>query len=106
MYTSDELTSLINLADGAAIELFDMELLKVLENIQNPNRQKDLEREITGQITQNGNSGLTQHEAVVVFHSGIVIFLDHSPELKLAADHHFGGSLVDHGNLGERRGSK
>jgi len=46
MYTADELTSLINLAEGAAVELFDLELLKVLKNIQNPNCQKDVEREI------------------------------------------------------------
>lgn len=38
--------SLANLAEGAAIELFDQEMTRVLENILDPNRQTKKVREI------------------------------------------------------------
>lgn len=47
MYTSEELTSLANLDNGGAIELFDLELEKVLENIDDINKKGKDERSIT-----------------------------------------------------------
>ena len=47
MQTKDETVSLTNLAEGGAVELFDMELQRVLQNMDNPNVIKDVEREIT-----------------------------------------------------------
>lgn len=47
MFTTEEETSLMNLAEGAAIEMFDQELIKALKNIEDPNRDGKLEREVT-----------------------------------------------------------
>ncbi len=46
MQTSDERLQLDNMARGAAIELFDIELKKVLENLDDPNRDVKAVREI------------------------------------------------------------
>jgi hypothetical protein len=42
----DEMVSLATLAQGAALERFDDELAKVLENIMDPNTMAEKEREI------------------------------------------------------------
>jgi|GEM_PF-1687722 len=42
-----EQVSLSNLGHGAAVEIFDHELIRVLENIQDPNTKPDAVREIT-----------------------------------------------------------
>lgn len=47
MYEADELTSLSNLAEGAAIELFDFALQDAVANIEDPNRDPLAERKIT-----------------------------------------------------------
>jgi len=41
---------LINLKDGAAVELFDFELQKVLDNIMDPNTKAEAVREVTLKI--------------------------------------------------------
>lgn len=46
MQTSKELTTLANLARGAAMELFDIELERVLENIDDVNRDPKKAREL------------------------------------------------------------
>ena len=43
----EEVVSLANLASGAAVERFDDELARVLENIMDPNTVAEKEREIT-----------------------------------------------------------
>ena len=45
--TSDEKVSLLNLGGGAAVELFDRELNKVLKNIVDPNTEAKKQREVT-----------------------------------------------------------
>lgn len=45
--TKDDPISLLNLGDGAAIEKFDEELQRVLDNIVDPNAKADAVREIT-----------------------------------------------------------
>ena len=47
MQTSDEKISLINLGGGAAIELFDIELQKALDDIVDPNTKAGAVREVT-----------------------------------------------------------
>ena len=47
MYTSDELVSLVNIGGGAAVEMFDQELNKVLENLDDVNKKGKDERSIT-----------------------------------------------------------
>lgn len=46
MKTSEEQTTLANLAKGAAMELFEIELEKVLENIEDINRDLKKPREL------------------------------------------------------------
>ena len=46
MFTKDEEISLVNLAEGAGIELFDLELRKVIANIEDPNNQRKFKREV------------------------------------------------------------
>lgn len=46
MQTSDMKLTLDNMARGAAIELFDIELVNVLENLDDPNRDPKAVREI------------------------------------------------------------
>jgi len=46
MQTSEQRTTLANLAKGAAMELFDIELEKVLENIADINRDPKKAREL------------------------------------------------------------
>lgn len=50
MQTTEERISLVNLKDGAAIELFDFELQKVLDNIMDPNTKAEAVREVTLKI--------------------------------------------------------
>jgi len=50
-FTNEEEISLSNLADGAAIELFDLELRRVLDNIGDPNHELKFKREITLTVT-------------------------------------------------------
>ena len=45
--TSDEKLSLANLGGGAAVEKFDTELQKVLDNIADPNTVENAGREVT-----------------------------------------------------------
>ncbi len=47
MYTASDLTSLANIGNGAAIEMFDIELQKVLRNLNDPNKQGNQERSVT-----------------------------------------------------------
>ena len=47
MHSNEERISLVNLKDGAAVELFDFELQKVLENIMDPNTRAEAVREVT-----------------------------------------------------------
>lgn len=46
MITNEEKVSLTNLAEGGAVELFDLELQRVLNNMEDPNVLKEAEREI------------------------------------------------------------
>lgn len=46
LFTSDDEASLETLAEGAAIEIFNLELAETLKNIADPNRQKKFKREI------------------------------------------------------------
>lgn len=46
MFTKEDPMSLKNLGDGAAIEKFDEELQKVLDNIIDPNTKPDAVREV------------------------------------------------------------
>jgi len=47
MNYSDEVPSILNIAEGGAVELFDLEMARVFKNLSNPNRTPDAEREIT-----------------------------------------------------------
>ena len=47
MNYSDEMPSLMTIAEGGAVEMFDLEMAKVFKNLSNPNRTPDAEREIT-----------------------------------------------------------
>ena len=47
MYTSEELVGLINLGNGAAVEMFNTELEKVLNNLDDINKKSKDERSIT-----------------------------------------------------------
>ena len=47
MNYSDEAPSILNIAEGGAVEMFDLEMAKVFKNLSNPNRTPDAEREIT-----------------------------------------------------------
>ena len=47
MNYSDKVPGLLNIAEGGAVELFDLELARVFKNLSNPNRTPDAEREIT-----------------------------------------------------------
>lgn len=47
MHTSEEKMSLLNIGGGAAIELFDVELQRVLKNVVDPNTEPKKPREIT-----------------------------------------------------------
>ena len=51
MYTSEELTSLMNLDNGGAVELFDLALNQVLEDIGDLNKDQSKERTITLKVT-------------------------------------------------------
>jgi hypothetical protein len=46
MFTKEDEISLVNLAEGAGIELFDLDLIKVIKNIEDPNNQIKFKREI------------------------------------------------------------
>jgi len=46
MFTKDEKVSLLNLKEGAAIEAFDHELQRVLDNIVDPNTNPETKREV------------------------------------------------------------
>ena len=46
MNYSDEMPSILNIAEGGAVELFDLELARVFKNLSNPNRTRDAEREV------------------------------------------------------------
>lgn len=50
MFTKEEPLSLSNLGDGAALEMFEEELQKVLDNIVDPNTKAKSPREITLKI--------------------------------------------------------
>lgn len=47
MYTSEELVSLTNLGNGAAVEKFDLELERVLHDLDDINKDPNAERTIT-----------------------------------------------------------
>jgi len=47
MNYSDEIPSILNIAEGGAVEMFDLEMARVFKNLSNPNRTPDAEREIT-----------------------------------------------------------
>lgn len=47
MFTAEETINLKNLGNGAAIEMFDVELQKVLQDLYDPNKLNDQERSIT-----------------------------------------------------------
>lgn len=47
MNYSDEMPSILNIKEGGAVELFDLEMARVFKNLSNPNRTPDAEREIT-----------------------------------------------------------
>jgi hypothetical protein len=47
MNYSDEIPSILNIAEGGAVELFDLEIAKVFKNLSDHNRAPDAEREIT-----------------------------------------------------------
>lgn len=51
MPVSDSKVSLLNIGNGAAVELFDAELLKVLEDIQDPNSAESAKRKVTLSVT-------------------------------------------------------
>ena len=51
MYTKEETLTLENLGNGAAVELFDEALEKVLKNIMDPNTDPKAERSITMKVT-------------------------------------------------------
>ncbi len=51
MYTKEETLNLANLGDGAAVELFEAELNKVLKNIMDPNTDAKQSRSITMKVT-------------------------------------------------------
>ena len=51
MFTKDETVTLANLGGGAALELFNAELEKVLENITDPNTDPKAVRSITLKVT-------------------------------------------------------
>lgn len=46
MQSKEERISLVNLKDGAAVELFDFELQKALDNIMDPNTRAEAVREV------------------------------------------------------------
>lgn len=46
MFTNEEELNLLNLAEGAAIELFQYELIDALKNVHDPNRDAKAKREI------------------------------------------------------------
>ncbi|MBW2342526.1 MAG: replication terminator protein [Deltaproteobacteria bacterium] len=46
MHTKEELLSLSNIGDGAAMEMFDLELGRILKNIMDPNTEPKAAREI------------------------------------------------------------
>ena len=71
MYAADELTSLTNLADGAAVELFDMALEDAIKNIEDLNRDPKAKREITLKVTlvPTENQGM------------IAVYIDCTPKL-------------------------
>jgi len=46
IFTKDDEASLANLAEGAAIEIFNLELAETLKNIADPNRKRKFKREI------------------------------------------------------------
>lgn len=51
MFTNEEAMSLENLGDGAAIEMFNDELQKILDNIVDPNAQAKKDRKIVLTVT-------------------------------------------------------
>ena len=51
MFTKDEKVSLVNLKDGAAIEMFDYELQRILDNIVDPNTNPETKREVTLKVS-------------------------------------------------------
>ena len=51
MFTKDEPITLTNLGGGAAVEKFDEELQRVLDNIVDPNTQAESVRSITLKVT-------------------------------------------------------
>jgi len=50
MHTKDDVITLANIGDGAAMEMFDVELRKVLKNIMDPNTDPKATRQIVMQI--------------------------------------------------------
>lgn len=51
MFTKDEKISLTNLRDGAAIEMFDFELQRILDNIVDPNTNPKTKREVVLKVS-------------------------------------------------------
>ena len=64
MLENKELVSLNNLGEGAAVELFDLELHRVLDNIQDVNTKATTKRVITLKVTiqpdEDRNFGVTE----------------------------------------------
>ena len=46
MHTKEEVLNLANIGDGAAMEMFDLELRRILKNIMDPNTEPKAHREI------------------------------------------------------------
>ena len=51
MFTKDEKVSLVNLRDGAAIEMFDYELQRILDNVVDPNTNPETKREVVLKVS-------------------------------------------------------
>lgn len=71
MKNNQENTSLRTMGSGAAIERFDDELLKVLENILDPNTEATEARKITLEVTLKPNSERTTTAVNIVVKSKI-----------------------------------
>ena len=93
-----EVVTLVTIGDGAALELFQAELEKVLRNIADPNTEADKVRKITLEVKFTPSKardtgdveirctsklpGLKDHATFVYFgrHQGELVAMEHNPK--------------------------
>lgn len=104
MATGEEVVTLQNLGDGSALELFQVELTKLVANVQDVNMQAEKKRELVLRVTVKPDqkretadveisctsklAGVKPVDTVFYFgkHKGMPIAVEHNPKQSLLFD--------------------